>query len=197
MNKALAAVVGLVALSALEGCASHSERTLPVRSALDAGDPHGAIFLLNQTMGVQGEGDLPADMGSDNALYVLDRGSIQQSIGRFDHSKSDLEAADKAIDMLDLAHDAKDSIGEYVFSGSSGKYQAPPYEKLLVNTLDMLNYLEQKDLNGARIEARRLAVMQKYVRDDLQEGENPVLGLGALLAGLTFEKSGQADEALR
>jgi hypothetical protein len=168
-----------------------------VRSALDAGDPHGAIVLLNQNMGVKGEGDLPADLGSDNALYVLDRGSIQQSIGRFDHSKADLEAADKAIDMLDLAHDAKDSIGEYVFSGSSGKYQAPPYEKLLVNTLDMLNYLEQKDLSGARIEARRLAVMQKYVGDELKERDNPVLGLGGLLAGLTFEESDQPDEALR
>ena len=65
--------------------------------------------------------------------------------------------------MLDLAHDAKDAIGEYVFSGSSGKYQAPPYEKLLVNTLDMLNYLELRDLGGARVEARRLAVMQKYI----------------------------------
>jgi hypothetical protein len=190
----LGAFLGLLAL---EGCASHSEKTLPVRTALDVGDPRGAIHLLNQNMGVQGEGELPADMGSENALYVLDRGSIQQSIGRFDHSKSDLEAADKAIDMLDLAHDAKDSIGEYVFSGSSGKYQAPPYEKLLINTLDMINYLEQKDLNGARIEARRLAVMQKYVSDDLKERENPVLALGAMLAGLTFEESGQADEALR
>jgi hypothetical protein len=170
---------------------------MPVRTALNAGDPRGAIFLLNQDMGVKGDAELPADMGSDNALYVLDRGSIQQSIGQFEHSKTDLEAADKAIDMLDLAHDAKDTIGEYVFSGSSGKYQAPPYEKLLVNTLDMLNYLELKDLNGARVEARRLAVMQKYVGDELNERENPVLGLGGMLAGLTYEESDQTDEALR
>ena len=99
--------------------------------------------------------------------------------------------------MLDLTHDAKDTIGEYVFSGSSGKYQAPPYEKLLVNTLDMLNYLELKDLNGARVEARRLAVMQKYVVDELHERDNPVLGLGGFLAGFTFEASDQPDEALR
>jgi hypothetical protein len=99
--------------------------------------------------------------------------------------------------MLDLAHDAKDTIGTYIFSGSSGKYQAPPYEKLLVNTLDMVNYLELQDLNGARVEARRLAVMQKYISDDLKESDNPVLGLGGFLAGLTFEQSDQADEALR
>jgi len=197
LGSAAALLGGAAALVALEGCASHSEKTMAVRTALNAGDPHGAIALLGERMGVKNDSDLPTDMGSENALYVLDRGSIQQSIGRFDHSKIDLEAADKAIDMLDLAHDAKDTIGEYVFSGSSGKYQAPPYEKLLVNTLDMLNYLELKDLDGARVEARRLAVMQKYVADDLKERENAVLGLGGMLAGLTFEESGQADEALR
>jgi hypothetical protein len=198
-SRALAAAVlasGALVLAQL-GCASHSEHMEPVRSALDVGDPRGAIGLLDKELDVQTPKDLPKDMGSDNALFVLDRGGIQQSIAAFDDSKRDFEAADKAIDMLDLAHDAKDTIATYVFSGSSGKYQAPPYEKLLINTLDMVNYLEQKDLNGARIEARRLAVMQKYVADDLKETDNAVLGLGGFLAGFTFEQSDNVDEALR
>jgi hypothetical protein len=170
---------------------------LPVRAALDEGQPREAIKLLDDEMGVKSDRDLPADMSSDHALYVLDRASIQQSVTQFDASKHDFEAADKAIDMLDLAHGAKDSIGEYVFSGSSGKYQAPPYEKLLINTLDMISYLELGDLSNARVEARRLAVMQKYVSDDLGESDNAVLGLGGMLAGFAFEKSDQADEALR
>ena len=115
----------------------------------------------------------------------------------WDLAKQDFEAADKAIDMLDLAHNAGDTIGEYVFSGDSGKYQAPPYEKLMINTLDMLNYLEQHDLNGARVESRRLAVMQKYYRDSLNQGNNPVLGLGSLLSGFACEKNGESEEAMR
>jgi hypothetical protein len=191
------ALLAALALVTLEGCASHSERTLPIRSALDMGQPREAIRLLNDEMSVKMDGDVPADLASNNALFLLDRASVQQSVAQFDKSKRDFETADKAIDMLDLAHGAKDSIGEYVFSGSSGKYQAPPYEKLLVNTLDMLNYLELRDLEGARVEARRLAVMQKYISDDLAEPDNAVLGLGGFLAGLTFEQSGQVDEALR
>ena len=85
--------------------------------------------------------------------------------------------------MLDLAHNAGDSIGEYVFSGSSDAYVAPPYEKLLINTLNMINYLETGDLNGAKVEARRLSVMQKYVRDELNEKDNAVLGLGGFSPG--------------
>jgi hypothetical protein len=168
-----------------------------MRTALDAGDAKSAVKAINEELDVKSDKDLPSDIKGDNALLVLDRGSIQQGLVQFDLSKQDFEAADKAIDMLDLAHNAGDSIGEYVFSGSSGKYQAPPYEKLMINTLDMLNYLEQHDLNGARVEARRLSVMQKYYKDTLKQGDNPVLGLGSMLAGFTFEKSGETDEALR
>jgi hypothetical protein len=187
----------LVAAPWLGGCGGHEARTFKMRTALDAGNAKAAIQAINEELEVGSDKQLPKDIKGDNALLVLDRGSIQQGLVRFDLSRQDFEAADKAIDMLDLAHNAGDSIGEYVFSGSSGKYQAPPYEKLMINTLDMLNYLEQRDLNGARVEARRLSVIQKYYRDSLKQPNNPVLGLGSMLAGFTFEKSGETDEALR
>jgi hypothetical protein len=195
VRAALAAALALAPW--LVGCGGHEARTLKMRTALDVGDAKGAIKAINEELEVGDDKQLPKDIKGDNALLVLDRGSIQQGLVRFDLSKQDFEAADKAIDMLDLAHNAGDSIGEYVFSGSSGKYQAPPYEKLMINTLDMLNYLEQRDLNGARVEARRLSVLQKYYRETLNQPQNPVLGLGSLLAGFTFEKSGETDEALR
>ncbi len=187
----------LLATLALAGCGGHEMRTLKMRSALDAGQPRQAIAHVNEELGVDSDGALPKDLGSDNALLILDRGTIQQSLTQFKLSEHDFEASDKAIDMLDLAHNAGDSIGEYVFSGSSGRYVAPPYEKLLINTLNMVNYLETRDLGGAKVEARRLSVMQRYVRDDLQEKDNSILGLGGFLAGFTYEKSGDPNEALR
>jgi tetratricopeptide (TPR) repeat protein len=190
-----AAVFALLAF--VQGCSGHSERTLPVRSALDAGNPREAIAHVNKELGVDSDKDLPNDIQGDNALLVLDRASIQQSLAQYKLSEQDFQAADKAIDMLDLAHNAGDSIGKYVFSDSAGRYVAPPYEKLLINTLNMINYLETQDLSGAKIEARRLAVMQRYLKDQLQEKDNAILGLGGFLAGLAYEKSGDLDEALR
>jgi tetratricopeptide (TPR) repeat protein len=195
--RAVAPVVALVAMPWLTGCGGHSARTLEMRTALDAGNAKAAIHALDEELDVKDPKDLPADIKGDNAILVLDRASIQQGAGEFPLSKRDFEAADKSIDMLDLARNAADSIGEYVFSGSVGRYQAPPYEKLMINTLNMLNYLETKDLNGARIEARRLSVIQKYYRESLEQKNNPVLGLGSMLAGFTYEKSGEVDEALR
>lgn len=197
MRRAVLAVTAALSLQGGVGCGGHEARTLPMRTALDAGDAKGAIRAINDELDVKKDEELPKDIKGDNAILVLDRASIQQSLLRFPLSQRDFEAADKAIDMLDLARNAGDSIGEYVFSGSSGKYQAPPYEKLMINTLNMLNYLERHDLNGARVEARRLSVMHKYYRDNLKVEDSPVLGLGSMLAGFTFEKSGEVDEALR
>jgi uncharacterized protein len=193
----IGSAVVIVTSAWLVGCGGHEARTLKMRTALDAGNARGAIASINEELEVKDAKDLPKDIKGDNAILVLDRASIQQGLIDFPLSKRDFEAADKAIDMLDLARNAGDSIGEYMFSGSSGRYAAPPYEKLMINTLNMLNYLETHDLNGARVEARRLSVIHKYYRDNLEHKDNPVLGLGSMLAGFTFEKSGEIDEALR
>jgi tetratricopeptide (TPR) repeat protein len=197
MKPSTTAFAAAACVAFLAACGGHAARTLEMRTALDQGMPRAAIASINKELEVDRDTDLPKDIQGDNALLVLDRASIQQSLAQFQNSLNDFQAADKAIDMLDLAQNAGDQIGKYIFSDSAGKYAAPPYEKLLINTMNMLNYLELHDLNGARIEARRLAVMQKYFSEKLDEKDNAVLGLGGFLAGLTFEKSGDANEALR
>jgi uncharacterized protein len=179
------------------GCASHSEHTRGMRLALNAGDARGAIQALNKEMAVEHDKDQPAKLDGSNALFVLDRATIQLALGQHKLSQHDFEAADKALDLLDLSRNGLDSLGEYLFSDSAGKYAAPPHEKLLLNSFNMLNYLETFDLNGARVEARRLSVMNKYYREKLEQPDNSLLTLGGYLAGFTFEKSGMVDEALR
>jgi tetratricopeptide (TPR) repeat protein len=196
-GRAIAWAFAGACVSVLVGCSGFSDRTLPMRTALDEGRPREAIADLNKEVDVPHDGDLPKDIQGNNALLVLDRASIQQSLAQWTFAEHDFQAADGAIDMLDLAHNAGDSIGTYMFSDSSGKYVAPPYEKLLINTLNMIDYLETGDLSGAKIEARRLAVIQKYYSDQLNERDNPILGLGGFLAGVAFEKAGDVDEALR
>ncbi len=188
--------LALLALLTLVGCAGHSDRTLEARSALDAGRPKAALQLYNEQLEVKSEKEIPEDVGGDNTLLLLDRSMILQQLEKYELASRDLELADKEIELLDFSRNALDSIGKYMFSDDTGPYKAPPYEKLMINTMNMVNYLARGDLNGARIEARRLAVMQKY----LKESENPaqaMMGPGSYLAGFTFEKSGKPDQALR
>lgn len=65
--------------------------------------------------------------------------------------------------------------------------------------LDLVNYLETGDLSGARIEARRMSVMARYLKDRDPRDRRPsaALGLGSLLAGFAYEKSGNEEEAQR
>ena len=180
----------------LFGCASHSDKTKPVRSALDAGQDAQALKLLNEELDVKSAKELPKDTSGDNALLLLDRAMVLQALQQYDLSSRDLQSSDKQIEVLDLSRNAMDEIGRYIFSDSSGRYKAPAYEKLMINTMNMVNYLTRGDLSGARVEARRLAVMQQFIQRSEGKGKG-LLGLGSYLAGFIFEKSGNADEALR
>jgi uncharacterized protein len=182
-------------LGALSGCASHSDKTKDIRSALDAGQPARALKLLNEQLDTDSEKQLPEKVSGDVPLWLLDRAMVLQQLQSYQWSSRDLETSDKSIEMLDFSRNAAHDIGKYIFSDDSGPYKAPPYEKLMINTMNMVNYLARGDLQGARVEARRLTVMQKYFKD--HDPKNALSAPGSYLAGFTFEKSGQYDEALR
>jgi hypothetical protein len=191
-----ARAASLLAVIVLTGCAGHDAKTLAARNALDAGDPRGALKALNEQLEVSSEKDLPAKVGGDNSLLLLDRAMVLQELDKYPLSSRDLEVSDKQIEILDLSASTAADIGRYLYSDAVGPYKAPVYEKLMINTINMMNYLARSDLNGARIEARRLAVMQKFSRDTKDAAEG-LLGPGSYLAGFVFEKSGKPDEAMR
>jgi hypothetical protein len=126
---------------------------------------------------------------------VLERSTILQQLEEYELSSRDFEAADKQVEMLDFEHGTADDIGRYLYSDDTGPYRAPAYEKVLINTLNMTNYLVRKDLSGARVEARRLAVMQKFLSEH-EQTDHAWVGPGSYLAGFVFEQSGSFDEAL-
>jgi tetratricopeptide (TPR) repeat protein len=188
--------VALVALSLALGCASYSEKTKSARTALDAGRPEEALKFYNERLEVESAKELPKDVSGENTLLLLDRAMILQQLQDYANSSRDLEVSDKQIEILDFSRGAIDDIGKYLFSDSTGPYKAPIYEKLLINTVNMTNYLATSDLSGARVEARRLAVMQKFISDHENRGAE-LTGPGSYLAGFVFEKSGELDSALR
>jgi hypothetical protein len=191
---------GALALGALAillgACASHAESTKGARSALDVGRPREALKLLNEQLEVDSEKEVPPKIEGDKILYVLDRSVVEQQLGMFELSSRDLELGDKQVEVLDFSRGTLDDISKYLFSDDSGPYAAPAYEKLMINTLGMMNYLARGDLNGARIEARRFAVMQKFISDKQPKSQS-MTSPGSYLAGFTFEKSAQPGEALR
>jgi len=178
------------------GCASYSDKVRDARAALDAGRPRDAIASFNKRLGVETEKELPDEIRGENVLYLLERSVALQSVGEYTLSSRDLEVADKQVEVLDFTHSTLDDISKFMFSDDSGPYQSPAYEKLMINTLNMINYLVRGDLSGSRVEARRLATMQQFI-NDTDPNHAGVGALGSYLAGFTFEKSREPSEALR
>lgn len=189
--------VALALLHLLQaGCASHSDHTRAIRSALDANQPAAALAIVNDELDVESGDELPEDVEQDTVLFVLDRSTIQQQLGNLSASSRDLEFSDKQIELLDFSQSALDDIGQYIFSDDTGPYRAPAYEKVMINTLNMVNYLARGDLSNARVEARRFSIMNEFVTGGSEQGRS-MAAPGAYLAGFVFERSGNIDEALR
>jgi hypothetical protein len=187
----------LTALLTTSACAGYAGHTLEARKALDAHDAKRALELYNKELGVDSGSELPTGDDDDAALFLLDRSMIQQQLARYKDASRDLETADKQVQMLDFTRSTADEIGRYLFSDDAGEYKARPFEKLLINTMNIVSYLARGDLGGAKVEARRLAVMQKYLHENEEDPSAGMLGPGSYLAGFVFEMSGEVEEALR
>ena len=185
---ALALVVGA-------GCATYSDHTRAARESLARGDFAQGEARLNEMLGVESSRELPAKWGSQTALAVLERATVLQAMRDYGTSARDFSAAEKELELLDLANDDVGSIGQYLFSEDATKYKAPPTEKLLVNAFNMINYLARGDLQGAAVEARRFTVMRKYLQDYFPDSTHAAFG--SYLAGFVFEQRGEYEVALR
>ena len=179
------------------GCAGHAARTVEARKALDRHDAKTALELYDKELEVGSGAEVPKRVSGDNALLLLDRATILQQLTQYRDSSRDLEIADKQVEMLDFTRAPAHEIGRYLFSDDTGPYKARPFEKLFINTLNMVNYLAQGNLAGAKVEARRLAVMQKYLTQVEDDPAAALLGPGSYLAGFIFERAGEYGEALR
>ncbi len=185
-----------VLLVALAGCAGYQGDLETVRKALLAGDKRTALAEIDRALDVKEPEELPDDVSGDNALLVLERGTIEQGLGEFDSASRDFRVADKHLELLDLKNDTMGKIGKWMFSDDVTAYKAPPHEKLLLNALGMINYLAAGDLEGARVEARRFRIVRDYLRD-AETPEAARLKLGSYLAGFSWEMSGRHEQALR
>jgi len=188
------AVLGLAAGLLVAGCAGHESRVRAALDALDRGAPDDAVAALDRELRVETADEVPAELATDDALLLLDRGSIQLWRGDYARAARDLSFADKAIELLDLSRSGADELGKYLLSDDVGPYKAPAFEKLMINTMGLIAWLEQRKLDDAKVEARRLAILQRYLVE--HEQAEAMTAAGSYLAGFAFEKAGNVDEAL-
>jgi hypothetical protein len=191
----LRGLLALLALGFLSGCASYSERTAVARAQAAQGDYAGGAADLSRLLGVKQPGEQPTKFGDHTGLMLLERSMTFQAQGLYGLSARDLEVADKELELLDISGDVVGNIGKYIYSDSAARYKASPFEKLALNAMNILNYLAEGDLGGARVEAKRFTVMRDYLTE--RDPARAHGTIGSYLSGFVFEQLGESGEAMR
>jgi hypothetical protein len=182
----------------LQGCSTYSGSIRRAQKAIADGRSKAALGVVNRELGVRGPEQVPPDLEDARVLYLLERGTILQAMGEYELAARDMMVADDRLEFLDLSSADSVEIGKYLYSGSSTTYRAPAYERLLLNTLNMANFLAMGDLEGAKVEARRFTLIESFFVDHENQIILPrVRALGNYLGGVAFEAAGDLDEATR
>ncbi|MGM0574998.1 MAG: hypothetical protein ACQEXJ_04620 [Myxococcota bacterium] len=177
--------VGLVA------CApAYRDRVAPLHAALASGDAEAALARVDPAL------EAPGVRPGEVALLRLERAVLRMRLGAWDRAARDLAAADPAMEALDLGGDDPATLGRALFDGSARVYRAPPHERLLLQILGVAARLEAGDAAGARVEARRLEVLDRWYRD-AGGAPDDLLRTARVVAGVAFEASGRPSVAAR
>lgn len=158
----LAAPAGIgLALFLLGGCASYPSRMHQAKLDFVRGNYEEARESIN-----------PKDCegGRDQLLFLLERATIKQTMGDFEESNQDFEKAYRVIEDYEnravvSVRDGLEETKAFLVNETTLPYRGQGFEKILLHAYKALNYLMLGDLEGARVEIRRLDERQKLERE--------------------------------
>lgn len=199
MRSIASSIIAIAVIGCLVcGCSTYTDYTRDAQFAVVDGNVDQAIYYLNEHLEVEQPDELPRTLGDDKVLFLLERATLLQATGNYQAAARDMMHIDDRLEWTDFTSETRDNILQFVYSDDSGPYRAPPHERLLLNSMNMINHLSLGDFESARVEARRFNVMQEYYFNH-EPGQvvTAILGLGNYLAGVSFEASSEFESAAR
>lgn len=155
--------ITLCALLFLTGCASslftpYPEQAKTFRQAATQGDLSLAEKQLNKRV-----------KGKDKLLYLQERGRIAQIQGNIEQSRADYAAAISIYDANDQAAivrlgEAGRAAGSLLVNDNALAYRGQDYERIMLHSLQALNYWQESDFEGAAVEFRRASLEQDVAK---------------------------------
>lgn len=167
----------------LVGCASYQTKVDESRRSL-AESPAKAALSLEP---------LANQEGNDQLVYLLDYATALQVAGKYKESASAFSKAERLADIQDY-HSLTRVTSSLLLSEEMVQYKGDDYEKVLINAVNAVNYLEAGDLDGALVEVRRLnQKLYKYKYEAKRDYEqNP---FAYYLSALIWEADRKWDDA--
>jgi hypothetical protein len=192
------ALLALATLLWASGCASYSDSVRDAHTAVGSSHPERAVEIINKRLKTENSNRLPAELEDSNILLLLERATVLQSLGQYKLAARDMMAVDDQLEFLDLTGANSAELAKYMYSESSEDYRAPAYERLLLNTLNMINFMAIGDLQSAKVEARRFTILEQFFLDNEEPAIlSGILSLGNYVSGAVFEHARDWTSAAR
>ena len=163
MNKIFCLILYLIFFSILSGCgafSNYTKNTEKARSSISQGNFQQALAEFPES----------SAKGGDEILIRMERGTLLLAIGDYQNSSKEFELASKLIDKQDSG--AVISASKTASQGASllvnekvMAYEGQDFEKVMVHTLDALNYLMMGNTEDARVEIRNAYRTQQDLYD--------------------------------
>lgn len=136
----------IAALLLLSSCATYQSKVDHARDAMRRGQPIEAVKDLEP---------LANKDDKDQLVYLLDYATALQQTGQYKESARQFERAEKIADIQDY-HSLSKVASSLILSEEMIQYKGDDYEKVLINAVNAVNYLELGDLDEALVEVRKL-----------------------------------------
>ncbi len=146
----------------LAGCASYYRKTIKFQQFVYSGELVKAKALLDK--------EKKAAKGKNKLLYLMNQGWVSWMLGKNNESNQFLEEADYMIEDYhkQLGYEAATLVTNPVIK----PYSPEDFEKVMVNYIKAMNYLDLREYDEAVVEARRINIKLNEINDQYKEHKN-------------------------
>lgn len=176
-------------LAWVQGCASYTDQTAKVRGFYEAHQYGKALSELEDSP-VKSE-------GKNRLLYQLEKAQILDRMGKLKESRAALLRADKMADDLyttSISH----QLASLVVNDAASEYDGEDFEVVAIHIALALSFIEDSDLKGALVEARKINSKLKEINQRYDKNKNRYSedAFARLIAAMIYEATGNIDSAL-
>lgn len=183
--------VAAISAVGVSGCASYTDETRGIRSEFVQGDYAAALGNIDRSS--------LKTSSSSTLLYHLERSMILDRMGEATKSRNELLKSDQISDKLYTVSISK-SAASFVVSDDVGDYSGEDYERVAIQTMLALSFIEDGDLSNAQVAARKinskLAEINGTYDSDKDGGGYSEDAFARYLAGMIHEARGDDDNAI-
>lgn len=174
----------IVASMALVSCATYQNETEDFRQSLKLGEAAKAAASMKEKAFTEGK---------DQVVYLLEYATAEQLAGNFAESNKALLLAEELTDVKDY-HSISRVTGSLLLNAGMIQYKGDDFEKVLINAMLAINFLQLGQYEAALVECRKLNdKLHKYRFEGKRDFEqNP---FAFYLSALIWESEKNWDSA--